>query len=87
MACHLSTKDTILKKYDGRFKDLFQQIYDLEFKDKFESKNIIYEHRLIDDLVASAMKWNGKFVWACKIMMETFSQISSSRLDSGCDVK
>ena len=63
---YLSTKDTILKKYDGRFKDLFQQIYDLEFKDKFESKNIIYEHRLIDDLVASAMKWNGKFVWACK---------------------
>ena len=53
---YLSTKDTILKKYDGRFKDLFQQIYDLEFKDKFESKNIIYEHRLIDDLVASAMK-------------------------------
>ena len=63
---YLSTKDTILKKYDGRFKDLFQQIYDLEFKDKFKSKNIIYEHRLIDDLVASAMKWNGKFVWACK---------------------
>ena len=63
---YLSTKDTILKKYDGRFKDLFQQTYDLEFKDKFESKNIIYEHRLIDDLVASAMKWNGKFVWACK---------------------
>jgi len=63
---YLSTKDTILKKYDGRFKDLFQQIYDFEFKDKFESKNIIYEHRLIDDLVASAMKWNGKFVWACK---------------------
>ena len=63
---YLSTKDTILKKYDGRFKDLFQQIYDLEFKDKFETKNIIYEHRLIDDLVASAMKWNGKFVWACK---------------------
>ena len=63
---YLSTKDTILKKYDGRFKDLFQQIYDSEFKDKFESKNIIYEHRLIDDLVASAMKWNGKFVWACK---------------------
>ena len=63
---YLSTKDTILKKYDGRFKDLFQQIYDSEFKIKFESKNIIYEHRLIDDLVASAMKWNGKFVWACK---------------------
>ena len=63
---YLSTKDTILKKYDGRFKDLFQHIYDSEFKDKFESKNIIYEHRLIDDLVASAMKWNGKFVWACK---------------------
>jgi isocitrate dehydrogenase len=63
---YLSTKDTILKKYDGRFKDIFQEIYDLEFKDIFKSENISYEHRLIDDLVASAMKWNGKFVWACK---------------------
>ena len=63
---YLSTKDTILKKYDGRFKDIFQEIYDLEFKELFKTKNITYEHRLIDDLVASAMKWNGKFIWACK---------------------
>ena len=63
---YLSTKDTILKKYDGRFKDIFQKIYDLEFKELFKTKNITYEHRLIDDLVASAMKWNGKFIWACK---------------------
>ena len=63
---YLSTKDTILKKYDGRFKDIFQEIYDLEFKEIFKTKNITYEHRLIDDLVASAMKWNGKFIWACK---------------------
>ena len=63
---YLSTKDTILKKYDGRFKDIFQEIYDLEFQEIFKTKNITYEHRLIDDLVASAMKWNGKFIWACK---------------------
>ena len=63
---YLSTKDTILKKYDGRFKDIFQEIYDLEFKELFKTKNITYEHRLIDDLVASAMKWNGKFILACK---------------------
>ena len=63
---YLSTKDTILKKYDGRFKELFQEIFDTEFKKSFEQNNIIYEHRLIDDLVASAMKWSGKFVWACK---------------------
>ena len=63
---YLSTKDTILKKYDGRFKDIFQEIYDLEFKEIFKTKNITYEHRLIDDLVASAMKWSGKFIWACK---------------------
>ena len=63
---YLSTKDTILKKYDGRFKELFQEIFDAEFKKSFEKNNIIYEHRLIDDLVASAMKWSGKFVWACK---------------------
>ena len=63
---YLSTKDTILKKYDGRFKELFQEIFDAEFKKSFEKSNIIYEHRLIDDLVASAMKWSGKFVWACK---------------------
>jgi isocitrate dehydrogenase len=63
---YLSTKDTILKKYDGRFKELFQEVFDSEFKKSFEENNIIYEHRLIDDLVASAMKWSGKFVWACK---------------------
>ena len=63
---YLSTKDTILKKYDGRFKEIFQEIFEIEFKDKFKEKNIVYEHRLIDDMVASAMKWNGKFVWACK---------------------
>ena len=61
---YLSTKDTILKKYDGRFKELFQEVFDAEFKKSFEENNIIYEHRLIDDLVASAMKWSGKFVWA-----------------------
>ena len=63
---YLSTKDTILKKYDGRFKELFQEVFDAEFKKSFDENNIIYEHRLIDDLVASAMKWSGKFVWACK---------------------
>ena len=63
---YLSTKDTILKKYDGRFKEIFHEIYESEFKDKYKEKNIVYEHRLIDDMVASAMKWNGKFVWACK---------------------
>ncbi|MPV86934.1 NADP-dependent isocitrate dehydrogenase [Ostreibacterium oceani] len=63
---YLSTKNTILKKYDGRFKDLFQEIFDQEFKTAFEQAGITYEHRLIDDMVASAMKWNGGFVWACK---------------------
>ena len=63
---YLSTKDTILKKYDGRFKEIFQEIYESEFKNKFKEKDILYEHRLIDDMVASAMKWNGQFVWACK---------------------
>jgi isocitrate dehydrogenase len=63
---YLSTKNTILKVYDGRFKDIFQEIYDNEFKAKFEEKKITYEHRLIDDMVASALKWSGKFVWACK---------------------
>lgn len=63
---YLSTKNTILKKYDGRFKDLFQEIFDKEFKTKFQEADITYEHRLIDDMVASAMKWNGGFVWACK---------------------
>ncbi|MEP6950460.1 MAG: isocitrate dehydrogenase (NADP(+)) [Ginsengibacter sp.] len=63
---YLSTKNTILKKYDGRFKDIFQEIYEKEFQAQFEAANIIYEHRLIDDMVASALKWNGNFVWACK---------------------
>ena len=63
---YLSTKNTILKKYDGRFKDIFQEIYDNEFKTLFAEAGITYEHRLIDDMVASALKWNGNFVWACK---------------------
>jgi len=63
---YLSTKNTILKAYDGRFKDLFQEIYDAEFADRFEKLGIHYEHRLIDDMVASAMKWSGGYVWACK---------------------
>jgi len=63
---YLSTKNTILKAYDGRFKDLFQKVFDEEFADKFKAKKITYEHRLIDDLVASALKWSGAFVWACK---------------------
>jgi isocitrate dehydrogenase len=63
---YLSTKNTILKAYDGRFKDLFQDIYEAEFKTKFEAAGIIYEHRLIDDMVASALKWSGGYVWACK---------------------
>ncbi len=63
---YLSTKNTILKAYDGRFKDIFAEVYEAEFKEKFKEAGIIYEHRLIDDMVASAMKWNGGFVWACK---------------------
>ena len=63
---YLSTKNTILKIYDGRFKDLFQEIFDKEFADKFKAKKITYEHRLIDDMVASALKWSGNFIWACK---------------------
>jgi isocitrate dehydrogenase len=63
---YLSTKNTILKKYDGRFKDIFEEIYQAEFKTKMEAAGITYEHRLIDDMVASALKWNGNFVWACK---------------------
>jgi len=62
----LSTKNTILKAYDGRFKDLFQDIFDAEFADKYKAAGLTYEHRLIDDMVASAMKWSGGFVWACK---------------------
>ncbi len=63
---YLSTKNTILKAYDGRFKDLFQEIYEKEFKERYAAKKITYEHRLIDDMVASALKWSGRFVWACK---------------------
>jgi isocitrate dehydrogenase len=63
---YLSTKNTILKAYDGRFKDLFQEIYEAEFEDRFKAAGITYEHRLIDDMVACAMKWNGGYVWACK---------------------
>jgi isocitrate dehydrogenase len=63
---YLSTKNTILKAYDGRFKDIFQEIYDSEYKEKFAKAGIEYQHRLIDDMVASALKWSGKFVWACK---------------------
>ena len=63
---YLSTKNTILKAYDGRFKDLFQEIFEAEFKDRFDEKGIGYEHRLIDDMVAAALKWSGGFVWACK---------------------
>jgi isocitrate dehydrogenase len=63
---YLSTKNTILKKYDGRFKDIFEEIYQADYKSQFEEAGIVYEHRLIDDMVASALKWSGSFVWACK---------------------
>jgi isocitrate dehydrogenase len=63
---YLSTKNTILKQYDGRFLELFQEVFDAEFADQFKAKGITYEHRLIDDMVACAMKWNCGFVWACK---------------------
>ncbi|MGB2306027.1 MAG: NADP-dependent isocitrate dehydrogenase [Flavobacteriaceae bacterium] len=63
---YLSTKNTIMKAYDGRFKDIFQEVFDNEFKERFEAARLTYEHRLIDDMVAAAMKWNGGFVWACK---------------------
>ena len=63
---YLSTKNTILKGYDGRFKDIFQEIYDRDFKSRYEAKRLTYEHRLIDDMVASALKWSGGFLWACK---------------------
>ena len=63
---YLSTKNTILKKYDGRFKDIFEEVFDKEFKKKFQEAKITYEHRLIDDMVACAMKWSGKYIWACK---------------------
>src|SRR4029079_15028525 len=63
---YLSTKNTILKASDGRFKDIFEEVFQAEFKAKFDALGISYEHRLIDDMVASALKWSGKFVWACK---------------------
>jgi isocitrate dehydrogenase len=63
---YLSTKNTILKQYDGRFKDIFQEVFDTEFKTEFEKRKITYEHRLIDDMVAAALKWSGGYVWACK---------------------
>ena len=63
---YLSTKNTILKQYDGRFKELFQQIFDTEFKAEYDQRGLTYEHRLIDDMVASAMKWSGGYIWACK---------------------
>ncbi len=64
--CYLSTKNTILKKYDGRFKDIFQEIFDAEFKAQFDEHKLTYEHRLIDDMVAASLKWSGGYVWACK---------------------
>ncbi|MBD1139061.1 NADP-dependent isocitrate dehydrogenase [Pelagibacterales bacterium SAG-MED46] len=63
---YMSTKNTILKQYDGRFKDIFEEIFEKEYKDNFEKNNLTYEHRLIDDMVACAMKWSGKYIWACK---------------------
>jgi len=63
---YLSTKNTILKVYDGRFKDLFEDVFQTEFAEKFKEKDIVYEHRLIDDMVATALKWEGNFIWACK---------------------
>jgi isocitrate dehydrogenase len=63
---YMSTKNTILKQYDGRFKDIFQEIFDKEYKNDFDKNNLTYEHRLIDDMVACAMKWSGKYIWACK---------------------
>ena len=63
---YFSTKNTILKAYDGRFKDIFEEIFQKEFKKKFDEAGITYEHRLIDDMVACAMKWSGKYIWACK---------------------
>jgi isocitrate dehydrogenase len=92
---YLSTKNTILKAYDGRFKDLFEEVYQAEFADKFKEAGITYEHRLIDDMVACAMKWNGKFVWACKnydgdVQSDTVAQgfgslgLMTSRLMTPC---
>lgn len=64
--CYLTTKNTILKRYDGRFKDIFQEVYERDYKTQFEAAGLWYEHRLIDDMVAYAIKSNGGFVWACK---------------------
>src|SRR6202007_2028718 len=80
---YLSTKNTILKAYDGRFKDLFQEIFDNEFAAAFKERNLTYEHRLIDDMVALALKWNGGFVWACKdydgaVQTDTLAQVFGS---------
>src|ERR671928_60367 len=63
---YLSTKNTILKAYDGRFKDIFQEVFETEYKERFDAAGLTYEHRLIDDMVASALKWEGGYVWACK---------------------
>ena len=77
---YLSTKNTILKKYDGRFKDIFQEVYESDYKKKFETLGLVYEHRLIDDLVACAIKWDGGFVWPVKTTTVMFSLISSHRV-------
>jgi isocitrate dehydrogenase len=77
---YLSTKDTILKQYDGRFRDIFQEVHDTEFADQFKAKGLTYEHRLIDDMVALALKWNGGFVWACK---NYDGDVQSDRLAQG----
>jgi isocitrate dehydrogenase len=71
---YLSTKNTILKAYDGQFKDIFQEVFEKEFKAEFDAAGLTYEHRLIDDMVASALKWEGGYVWACKTMTVTCSQ-------------
>ena len=78
---YLSTKNTILKAYDGRFKDLFQEIFEKEFSEKFKAESITYEHRLIDDMVACAMKWNGGYVWACK---NYDGDVQSATVAQGC---
>ena len=72
---YLSTKNTILKAYDGRFKDIFAEVFEAEFKDQFAAKKIIYEHRLIDDMVAAALKWSGGLSGPARIMMATCSRI------------
>ena len=72
---YFSSKNTILKAYDGRFKDIFEEVFQKEFKNKFEEAKITYEHRLIDDMVACAMKWSGKYVGLAKIMMVMFNLI------------